>query len=90
MATEGRSRVTKTYGRGSLLGLLSPILSFVMARSGMNGWERSGRVDMERDGLAMEGRGYRVASADEYRLPFLGITWFEVSYELDEERPAAR
>lgn len=73
--------VVKTYGRGSFLGILSPLIAFVMARAGMNGWERRAEQQMEDDAIAMQKRGYRVASANEYRVPMFGVAWFEVTYE---------
>lgn len=75
--------VVKTYGRGSFLAFLSPLLAAFMAVRGMNGWEQSSEQDMVRDAQAMQDRGYRVVSADEYRLPALGITWFRVTYQRD-------
>ena len=73
--------VTKTYGRGSLLGFISPLVAFLMASLGMNGWERRAKRDMEADVLAMQRKGYRVVSADEYRWPIFGIAWFKVTYQ---------
>jgi hypothetical protein len=73
--------VVKTYGRGSFLAFLSPLLSFFMAARGHNGWEQSAAFAMEKDAVAMQGRGYRVVSADEFRLPLFGIAWFRVVYE---------
>ena len=73
--------VTRTYGRGSLLGFLAPLFAYVMAAAGMRGWEESARRAMEDDVMAMARRGYRVRSADEYRMPLLGIVFFKVTYE---------
>jgi hypothetical protein len=50
--------VVKTYGRGSLLGLLSLPFAFLMASRGMNGWQESAAGDMEDGAVAMAGRGY--------------------------------
>ena len=72
--------ITRTYGKGSFLAFLSPLLSFFMARRGLNGWEGIAAQEMERDVLEMEHRGYRVVSADEFTLPALGVTWFRVTY----------
>jgi hypothetical protein len=80
--------IVKTYGRGSFLAFLSPLLAFFMARRGMNGWERSGERDMEADAIAMAAQGYRVVSADEYTLPMFGIAYFTVTYERNEGRAA--
>ena len=74
--------VVRTYGRGSVLGFLSPLLAYFMAARGMNGWEQSAERNMERDALAMAQRGYRVVSADQYRMPLFGIAYFKVRYEL--------
>ncbi len=72
--------VTKTYGRGSFLAFLSPLLAFFMARRGLNGWEQTAAADMQRDALAMQDRGYRVVTAEEFTLPVLGVAWFQVVY----------
>jgi hypothetical protein len=73
--------VVKTYGRGSLLGLLSPLLAFFLASRGMNGWQQSAIRRMEDDAVAMSRRGYRVISSDEASLPIFGITYYKVTYE---------
>ena len=72
--------ITRTYGKGSFLAFLSPLLAALMARRGMNGWESIATQEMQRDVLAMEDRGYRVVAADEMRIPLLGVTWFRVTY----------
>ncbi len=77
-----RRTVVKTYGRGSFLAFLGPLFAYFMASRGMNGWEERAQRDMRDDAVAMEARGYRVVSADEYRVPLLGIAWFRVTYEL--------
>ena len=73
--------VERTYGRGSFLAFLSPLLAWAMASRGLNGWEQSAEEDAQKDVLRMEDRGYRVVSADEYRIAVLGITWFKVTYQ---------
>lgn len=75
-------RVVRTYGRGSFLAFLSPLLAWAMASRGMNGWEQAAAGEMQKDAFEMEKRGYRVLAADEYSLPLLGVTWFKVTYEL--------
>lgn len=77
----GPGRVVRTYGRGSFLAFLSPLLAWLMASRGMNGWERSAEGEAQRDALVMEDRGYRVVGAQEYSIPALGIAWFKVTYE---------
>ena len=79
--------IVRTYGRGSFLAFLSPLLAFFMARQGLHGWEQNASEAMARDVQAMERRGYRVASAEEYTLPVLGIAWFRVEYEASGSRP---
>jgi hypothetical protein len=74
----------KTYGRGSILGFLSPLLAYVMAARGMNGWEASAFRDMERDATEMARQGYRVVASEERGFPALGITWFSLTYELSD------
>jgi hypothetical protein len=78
--------VERTYGRGSFLAFLSPLLAWAMASRGMHGWEGSAAGDMQQDALKMRARGYRIASADEYTLPLFGVAWFKVVYELDTSR----
>jgi hypothetical protein len=75
------ARVVRTYGRGSFLAFLSPLLAWLMASRGMNGWERSAEGEAQRDALVMEERGYRVVDAREYSIPALGIAWIKVTYE---------
>jgi hypothetical protein len=72
--------ITRTYGRGSFLAFLSPLLAFLMARRGLDGWQSIAMQEMQRDVLAMEDRGYRVVAADELRIALLGVTWFRVTY----------
>ncbi len=74
--------VVRTYGRGSILGLVSPILAFFMASRGMNGWQQSAIRQMEKDMVAMAGRGYRVASTEEREIPPFGVSWYRVTYRL--------
>jgi hypothetical protein len=74
--------VVRTYGRGSVLGLISPILAFFMASRGMDGWRQSAVRDMEKDMVAMARRGYRVAATEEREIPPFGISWYRVTYEL--------
>jgi hypothetical protein len=74
--------VVKTYGRGSLVGLLSLPFAFLMASRGMNGWQESAARDMEGDAVEMARQGYRVASSGEYGIPLLGITYLKVTYQL--------
>jgi len=76
--------VVRTYGRGSVLGFLSPLLAYVMAARGMNGWEASAFRDMERDAGEMARQGYRVVATEERGFAALGITWFNVTYELSD------
>jgi hypothetical protein len=73
--------VVKTYGAGSFLGLLSPLLAFFMARQGMDGWQQSALHDLEDDAVAMGRQGYRAVSTDEIGIPILGIVGYRVRYE---------
>ena len=77
--------VVKTYGRGSLLGLLSIPFAFLMAFRGMNGWQQSAARDMEDDAVAMARQGYRVVASGEYGIPRLGTTYYKVTYQLVEQ-----
>lgn len=78
-----RQKIVKTYGRGSLLGILSLPIAFVMARAGMHGWEDSALQTMQKDAAAMVKRGYRVVSTDEYTVPAFGFVYYKVTYELE-------
>lgn len=80
-----RRVIVKTYGRGSLLGLISIPFAFLMASRGMNGWQESAARDMEGDAVAMARRGYRVVSSGEYGVPRVGITYYKVTYQLVDE-----
>jgi len=80
-----RAVVVKTYGRGSLLGLLSLPFAFLMASRGMHGWQESAARDMEDDAVAMARQGYRVLASGEYGIPRLGISWYKVTYQLVDE-----
>lgn len=73
--------MVKTYGAGSFLGLLSPLLAIFMARAGMNGWQQRAMRQMQDDAVAMARQGYRVASTDEVAMPLLGIIAYRVTYE---------
>jgi hypothetical protein len=74
--------VVKTYGRGSLLGLLGPLFAFFMASQGMNGWQKSAIRDMERDAIEMAKRGYRIVSSEERAIALFGIVYYKVTYGL--------
>jgi hypothetical protein len=85
MQRQNRTAV-KTYGRGSFLGLLSPLLAYFMAARGMNGWERSTVQAMEKDAVEMARRGYRIVSTEETALPVFGMASYKVTYELIDSR----
>jgi hypothetical protein len=74
--------VVKTYGRGSLLGLLGPLFAFLMASQGMNGWQQSAIRDMERDAIKMARQGYRIVSSEERAIALFGIVYYKVTYGL--------
>ncbi len=75
-------RITRSYGRGSILGLISPLVSFFMASRGFNGWQQRALQEMEDDAVAMGRQGYRVVSSEERSLPPFGIATYVVTYEL--------
>ncbi len=79
-------RIVKHYGRGSFLGLISPILAAFMASLGMNGWRQSALRDMENDAIEMARKGYRVVSTEEAALPLFGAISYTVTYEAAEPR----
>ncbi len=77
----------RTYGRDSLVGLLSPVLALMVRAFGMQLRFRSEdqvRLEMERDAVAMARRGYRVASSEQFEMQPFGIIWHRVTYELTE------
>jgi len=76
--------IVRTYGRGSFLGLLSPLLAAVMAAAGMRGWQDSTAQAMEKDAIELGRQGYRIASTEEATLPGFGIASYKVTYELIE------
>lgn len=78
-----RQKIVKTYGRGSLLGILSLPIAFVMARAGMHGWEDSAVQAMQKDAAKMLKRGYRIVSTEEYTVPAFGFVYYKVVYELE-------
>jgi hypothetical protein len=79
--SEPRRVITKTYGRGSLLGVLSLPFAFFMASRGMRGWQASAVAAMEDDAVEMARQGYRIRSSREYGWPIFGITYYKVTYE---------
>jgi hypothetical protein len=70
-----RRVVVRTYGRGSLLGLLGPLIAFAMAQRGMDGWQSYAAREMEKDAVRLAGQGYRVVATEELGIPLLGITY---------------
>ncbi len=76
-------RVTKLYGLGSLLAVVSLPLAFISSARGGNGWQAKSEHDAERDATEMAKRGYRVVSAEERSWPVFGIYYQRVIYELD-------
>jgi hypothetical protein len=83
-ATDPPRVIVRTYGRGSFLGLLSPLLAYVMAAAGTRGWQDSTAQAMEKDAIELGRQGYRVASTEEATLPVFGIASYKVTYELIE------
>ena len=68
---------------GSLLAVLSLPVAFVLAALGMNGWQRSALLAIERDAIDLRARGYRITQTDEGAIPRLGVVFYIVTYELD-------
>ncbi len=75
-------RLVKHYGRGSLLGVLSLPVAWLMASRGATGWQEKAQREMEMDVPAMIRQGYRVVSTEEKRVPAFGMYWLDVTYEL--------
>jgi hypothetical protein len=78
-------RVTKLYGLGSLLAVVSLPIAYLTASRGGNGWQERSARDAERDALVMAEKGYRVVAAEERSVPALGMYWQKVTYELFEQ-----
>jgi hypothetical protein len=84
--------VVKTFGRDSLLVWLNPFISALQAAVGFRiGFRSDAELlqKMEEDAVEMAKDGYRVASADRYDLPLIGIPnrtayYYKVTYELAE------
>lgn len=76
--------MTRIYGRGSLLGLLAPLLAYIMAAAGMRGWEEVARRQMEDDANRMARLGYRIETTEEVRLAAFGIVYYRVTYRRSE------
>jgi len=80
--------VVKEYGRDSFLGLINPIMTFLLLGArGAN--YRSSYQDrltqkMEDDAAAMARHGYRIVSSREYARPAFGVSYLKVTYELVE------
>lgn len=76
--------VVKTYGRDSILfGLVSPFFAALTAgKAGTPSRLESQTRAMENDANDMARQGYRIVSSREYQLPFLGILYHQVTYEL--------
>jgi hypothetical protein len=85
---EPKRVVVKEYGRDSFLGLINPIMTFLVlgasGRAGRSAYQTRLTEKVERDAIEMARRGYRVTSSQEYERPNLGITYFKVTYELIE------
>jgi hypothetical protein len=75
-------RVVRTYGRWTLLGLLSPLLTAFMVSRGVWG-SREGETlrAVEEDAQRMANAGFRVVSAEKYAVPFFGVAYVKVVYE---------
>jgi hypothetical protein len=78
-------RVTKRYGTGSLLAVISLPVSWLMASRGMNGWQERAERDMEEGTISMRRQGYRVVSSEEHSVPSFGIYYWTVTYELTDQ-----
>jgi hypothetical protein len=74
--------VVKEYGRNSFLGLALLPLALMLGRQGMERRHEAQVLEMESDAAQMLKQGYRMASSQEYTLPFLSISYLKVTYEL--------
>ena len=78
-------RIVRRYGMGSLLAVLSLPMALIMAMRGMDGWQRSTQLAMQKDAIDLQRQGFRVVSTEEHSVPMLGVAYYVVTYE----RPAA-
>ena len=80
--------VGKEYGRDSFLGLINPIMTFLLlgARGANYRTQYQDRLaqKMEDDAAEMARRGYRIVSSREYARPAFGVSYLKVTYELVE------
>jgi len=74
-------RIVRRYGMGSLLAVLSLPMAMIMAARGMDGWQRSVQVAMEKDAIDLMRRGFHIVSSQEHTVPMLGVAWYVVTYE---------
>ena len=75
-------RMVKHYGGGSLLGVLSLPIAWMMASRGATGWQEKAQRDMDKDAAEMIRQGYRIVATEEKQVPALGMYWLDVTYEL--------
>ena len=89
----GRRRLSgsssgSTYGRDSILGLLSAVLAavYVGVRGSQGRLRYEARLhgQMEKDAVEMRRRGYRITDEQEHEMPPFGIHYRKVTYELIE------
>ena len=78
--------VVKTYGRDSLLGLLSPLLSAVLVSLGREGLRLKSEAqvarEMQKDAEVMAGNGYRIVSSEHFEIARFGMAYEKVTFEM--------
>jgi hypothetical protein len=92
------TRITRTFGRDSLLVWMNPLISALQASLGLRvGFRSEAEVlrKMEEDALRMESQGYRVVSAARFDLPVLiapgrKANYYKVTYVLREDARTGR
>lgn len=84
--------VVKEYGRDSLLGLINPIMTLLIlggrGTRGRSNYQARLMENMDKDAAAMFRQGYRISSSREYERATLGISYYKVTDELIDPRPA--
>ena len=87
-----RRRITKSYGRDSLLIWLNPLFAAMETSLGLRiGLRSDAEVldGMQKDVVEMERRGYRVVASEEIAFPVFLVprgraNYYQVTYELSD------
>ena len=80
-ASPTSNRIIRRYGMGSLLAVLSLPIAAFMSALGMNGWQQTAILDMEKDSVALARQGFRMTSSEEHAVPLFGVVYYTATYE---------